>query len=234
MVCTKCHKPYAFLPSTIPDSLVCLRCGFRDVYRQPEYKAYLGNKYGHLYSRTRQTDPQMNYILKKMDIKPSDVVVDIGCGVGDYTSEVHSLTVHSLGLDLDVKSAQKKYPQTHFIQHDLNLHFPLNDDSADALISINVIEHLINHEYFLSECRRVLKPGGRIAIATANLDFMLHNYFFDSTHLHEWTLAQFSELVGKYFHINESKKSSSMFNYYPYNKITTKFLKPDLLIIGKK
>jgi SAM-dependent methyltransferase len=234
MVCTKCQKPYAFLEGERSDNLICVRCGYNEVYREPDYAGYLTNKYGHTYTRTVKTDPQMKFILDTLEIKSEDRVLDIGCGVGDYIYEIRKKSSNCIGIDLDIDSAQKKYNDLVFKQHDLNAPFPFEDNSADIVITINVIEHLIDHLKFLSECKRVLKPGGKIVITTANLDFILHDYFFDPTHLHEWTLSEFTHIIQKYFNIEFAKKSSSMFNYYPFNLVTTLFLKPDLLIIGSK
>lgn len=214
--------------------MACLKCGYTSGYISPSYNSYLTEKYSHTYTRDIKSDPQMRHIMNVLDIKEGERVIDVGCGVGDYTNEIFKKTTNCTGIDLNIDSALQKYQAVPFLQHDLNTRFPINDCSADVVVSINVIEHLIDHVAFLSECKRVLKKDGKLVITTANLEFILHNYFFDATHLHEWTLEQFANLVGTYFEIDEAKKSSSMFNYYPFNKITTMFLKPDLLIIAHK
>ena len=39
---------------------------------------------------------------------------------------------------------------------------PVRDGSCDAVVSLQVIEHLWEQERFLRECRRVLRPGGTL------------------------------------------------------------------------
>ncbi|MGH9525176.1 MAG: class I SAM-dependent methyltransferase [Terriglobales bacterium] len=45
-------------------------------------------------------------------------------------------------------------------------HLPLRDGCVDLVTSFETIEHLARPEAFLSECARVLRPGGRIVIST--------------------------------------------------------------------
>ncbi len=45
-------------------------------------------------------------------------------------------------------------------------HYP--DETFDAVISSHVIEHLHDPVGFVRECRRVLKPGGQLVLATPN------------------------------------------------------------------
>jgi len=235
MICPKCKKPYFFIDKKNTAVSSCLRCDNFENFKQPEYLNYHEDLYTvKKYTRNIQTDPQMKQIIKSLDINPADTILDIGCGVGDYTKEIHNLTKKVIGLDISVKAAKNKYPDVYFTDCDCNASLPFPDNSIDKIVSINLIEHLIGHENFIFECQRVLKTGGKIALTTANLDFFLHDYFFDKTHVHEYTLSEFKNIVSQYFSIQVIEKSSSMFNYYPFNFATTKFLKPDLLFIGTK
>lgn len=201
----------------------------------PDYSGYHSTLYDKTYRRDARTDPQMMEILRRLKLRPSERVLDIGCGPGDYTVEIARTTKNTTGVDLDVELAKRKHWDLDFIGHDCNEGpLPFEDSSVDAIISINLIEHLRNPERLLEECKRVLRKNGRIAITSANLDFFLHDYFFDRTHLHEWRLKGFKEIVGRYFQVELAKKSSSMFNYYPFNFFLVNFLKPDILIIGRK
>lgn len=234
MVCPKCHKPYFFIEATHPENSCCLRCSHSELFQQPSYDEYHEDLYVKPYRRDRFSDPQMKQILYSLQPKTTDTVLDLGCGVGDYTKALHEYAGSVIGMDLSVSAAQKKYSGIDFRAHDLNTPLPFADASFDMLVSINLIEHLRDEKQFLSECARVLRPGGKIALTTANLDFILHDWFYDKTHVHEWTLNQFRIIMEQYFETTVIEKSSSMFNYYPLNFVTTKFLKPDILFIGTK
>ncbi|MGV0803483.1 class I SAM-dependent methyltransferase, partial [Mycolicibacterium elephantis] len=45
---------------------------------------------------------------------------------------------------------------------------PLADDEVDVVVNFQVIEHLWDQGQFVSECLRVLRPGGTLLISTPN------------------------------------------------------------------
>jgi predicted SAM-dependent methyltransferase len=57
-------------------------------------------------------------------------------------------------------------------------HIPVGDHSADFVYSSHMIEHLSRWEglRFVRECRRVLKPGGVLRLATPDLETMVRDY----------------------------------------------------------
>jgi ubiquinone/menaquinone biosynthesis C-methylase UbiE len=217
------------------DLMRCLKCGQVHEFKSPDYDGYHEKNYiQKKYRRNPKTDPQMAFILRRLSINASDNALDIGCGVGDYTREIFLMTKNITGIDRDVTNAARLYPQIKFLAHDCNASLPFPDESIDIITAINVIEHLVDFNAFLSECRRVMKKDGRIALTTANRNFALHDYFFDPTHLHEWSIEEFRGIVEQYFVTDVIMKSSAMFNYYPLNLVATMILKPDLLFIGFK
>ncbi len=236
MICPRCKRSQFFLTDRSWQSPAqCRKCGFSGQAEKPSYENYHQDLYSaRRYRRIPETDPQMRQIFKVLQIQPNDVVIDLGCGVGDYTVQAAKHTSRAAGYDREVKEALKKYPGIQFFDHDFDKPIPLPDSSVDKLISINVIEHLLDWDMFLKECRRVLKPGGKIALSTANREFLLHDFHFDKTHLHEWTVREFQVLVEPYFKTISLKKDCAMFNYYPLNLLLRLFLKPDMTWIGMK
>jgi len=43
---------------------------------------------------------------------------------------------------------------------------PVEDDSFDAVLSTQVLEHVAEPAVYLAECLRVLRPGGRLVLST--------------------------------------------------------------------
>jgi len=55
------------------------------------------------------------------------------------------------------------------IRLDMNRTFPLEDGQFDFVTCIEGIEHLQDQFQFVRECRRVLRPGGRLVLSTPNI-----------------------------------------------------------------
>jgi ubiquinone/menaquinone biosynthesis C-methylase UbiE len=110
-------------------------------------------------------------------IKPSSVVLDFGCGRGEYAEdpvkirrEIRVLKGKAkkvIGVDVD--SAGKENP---FLDefHLLNAkQLPLEDNSIDLCICDFVLEHIENPESFFLELRRIIRDGGYLCIRTTNV-----------------------------------------------------------------
>lgn len=77
---------------------------------------------------------------------------------------------------------------------------PFADNSFEAIVSLETIEHLSQYEDFLSECKRVLKEGGEFICSTPNKGFgisgILKTY---PSHIHEFHLEEFQGLLSRFF-----------------------------------
>jgi SAM-dependent methyltransferase len=62
---------------------------------------------------------------------------------------------------------------------------PAADASFDAVVSTQVLEHVADPALYLSECHRVLKPGGRLLLSTHGV-FIYHP---DPVDYWRWTCA---------------------------------------------
>lgn len=68
---------------------------------------------------------------------------------------------------------------------------PVEDEGFDAVLSTQVLEHVISPELYLGECRRVLRPGGRLLLSTHGIMF----YHPDPVDLWRWTGAGLQHAV---------------------------------------
>jgi predicted SAM-dependent methyltransferase len=82
--------------------------------------------------------------------------------------------------------------------------FPLPDASFDLVFSEHMLEHLTYGEglHCLRECHRVLRPGGRIRVATPSLGRLAGLYRPDATELERryvrWSIDSFVADAGAY------------------------------------
>ncbi len=116
-------------------------------------------------SRRRALD-----MIPKM--KNQQLLVDAGCGNGKMSYRVMSAAglQEVVGLELASESAREaKSQQLKVIRADLNFCIPLADASADIVFAHHVFAHLTDHDTFVSEISRVLRPNGCCIVSTENL-----------------------------------------------------------------
>ena len=98
------------------------------------------------------------------------VVLEAGCGEGYGADLLAGTARRVLGLDYDVTTVahvRDRYPRVAVARANL-VALPVPDAAVDVVVSLQVIEHLWEQERFLDECRRVLRPGGRLLVSTPN------------------------------------------------------------------
>jgi SAM-dependent methyltransferase len=103
---------------------------------------------------------------------PGGRLLDLGCDDGERTlvfaRAAHAGEVHGVELVPDTAEAARGRGIT-VVEADLNGQLPLPDGSFDVVVSNQVIEHLTDTDAFVSEIRRLLRPGGLAVTSTENL-----------------------------------------------------------------
>jgi len=235
MKCPKCNHFSYFMQGHAPESgALCESCNHVGPLQLPSYAGYHDRHYSVRGQKTPSRDPQMFSIFKAVEIKKTDRIVDLGCGIGDYVAALSKITPDVTGYDLDIQAAQTKYPALFFIQHNFAKHTPIASNTIDKLFAINTIEHLEDPQAFLKECHRILKPGGTAVFSTCDKKNFLHEKIDDPTHLHEWDLRSFEVFICEHFEIRTLKNSGSMFHYFPLNWVLSLLIKPDITCIARK
>ena len=112
---------------------------------------------------------KLEHICRKLRLKPSERLLDIGCGWGGLAMyAARSYGVRVLGVTLS--EAQANYANLHIVRADLGKqasvklrdYRDLGAESFDKIVSVGMFEHVgRSHlpEYF-AQAYRLLKPGG--------------------------------------------------------------------------
>jgi len=121
-------------------------------------------------------------IVKASGVKPDSTVVDVGCGTGFLTrrfAELAQNTGKIVGVDLSPSMlqvardnlAKRGLPQSVDLRVGDAEDLPVEDGFADAVVGNMILHHCPRPKQAISEMARVLKQGGRLAVA----DLEKHN-----------------------------------------------------------
>ncbi|MCU0347852.1 MAG: class I SAM-dependent methyltransferase [Saprospiraceae bacterium] len=95
------------------------------------------------------------------------VVVDIPCGAGAFVQRlIDNGFNHIIAVDIE-NMLEIEHP--NFIIGDMTKPLTLKDDSVDAIICIDGIEHISRQFDFVGEISRALKTGGEFIVSTPNI-----------------------------------------------------------------
>lgn len=125
------------------------------------------------------------FIEQAMISVEQPVIVDYGCGQRPYEPLFAPYNdVQYIGADLADNPQAEVY-----LTNDGAL--PLDDESADLVLSTQVLEHVLDPMLYLMEAGRVLKPGGRLILSTHGY-WMFHPH---PTDLWRWTSQGLRHIV---------------------------------------
>jgi ubiquinone/menaquinone biosynthesis C-methylase UbiE len=113
-----------------------------------------------------------------LNLRDGMVILDAACGIGNYTvaiarrvsekSIVHALDLWTEGIaQLAARAADLNLPVIRPAVCDVSRSIPLDEVSIDVCLLATVLHDLIQdgtHTGALREIKRVLKPGGRLAV----------------------------------------------------------------------
>jgi len=104
-------------------------------------------------------DVSERYLEKYSKLYIGDLY-DLGCGEASYRVFFLKHATRYIGVDWAESFHQTKAE----IIADLNAPLPIEDDVADTVVSLSVLEHLCEPKNMLDEAFRILKPNGCIVL----------------------------------------------------------------------
>jgi SAM-dependent methyltransferase len=93
--------------------------------------------------------------------------LDIGCGDGRLTGELDAAELTAADVSrVALERARARLAGARLVELEPDATLPFEDGGFDAVLAVETIEHVRDLQLFLSELRRVLVPGGRLAPTT--------------------------------------------------------------------
>ncbi len=115
---------------------------------------------------TAGLDRRWRRLAAEQAVRPGDRVLDACCGTGDLAVAAARAGGKVTGLDFSaamLERARRKAPELEWVQGDATA-MPFEDGGFDAVTIGFGIRNVPDLEQGLRELRRVLRPGGRLAV----------------------------------------------------------------------
>jgi 2-polyprenyl-3-methyl-5-hydroxy-6-metoxy-1,4-benzoquinol methylase len=101
--------------------------------------------------------------------------VDLGCGRGEFAQVLRGEGFSVVGLDANPQNVTAcKELGFEAKRADLNQRLPLDDNSFDLAVMLDVIEHIPLADTLLVEAARILRKDGLLLLSTPNAAWILH------------------------------------------------------------
>ena len=130
-----------------------------------------GGKPLFLFPRYRKTWQNPDEIIEVLELKPSYVVADLGCGSGYFAVPISRKVKKVYGVDVQKEMLEYLEQRIHKqkIQNIKTLlseenKIPLQNETVDLLFSANTHHEFRDKEKMIKEMQRVLRPKGQVAI----------------------------------------------------------------------
>jgi len=137
-------------------------------------------------TRFSQQDRTRKYALWKVlceqflqrYVRPSDVVVDLGAGYGEFINHIHCARKYA--VDLNDETEHAVGPDVTFLKRRASQLSEIPTGSVDVVFTSNFFEHMTSKDELLStlrEAKRLLRPGGQIVILQPNIKYAYREYW---------------------------------------------------------
>ena len=191
----------------------CLQCGHRftlagSIETAEEYTdEYFLETHKNWFSNPNYSLFQKIYDVAKKRAKPGYKVLDVGCGNGDLLRYLRgkdtSFDCH--GIDLAANAPQEgiHFRKGDFLEADY-------DSKFDLIVSLAVIEHIVDVSGFVNRMRQLCKPDGFVVVMTMNDDCVTYRIarvlfklgyktplqrLYDKHHLNHFSMSSLRNLL---------------------------------------
>jgi SAM-dependent methyltransferase len=141
----------------------------------------LGGDEGSIRAMASQYDDELWELVPEIGSRPpahlvefvrslgdSERALDLGCGDGRLSAELSAHKLYAADVSpVALERARRRLgSDTQIVELDPDAPLPLEDSQFDLVLCAETLEHVRDVQLLLSEARRVLRPGGTLAITT--------------------------------------------------------------------
>jgi len=101
--------------------------------------------------------------VRDLALPPDSTVLDLAAGTGDLCIDLRRAQLRPISIDLSFGMLSNDRSNAPRAQADI-LRLPMPSESVDGIICGFALRNLVDLETFFTECARVIRPGGRIAL----------------------------------------------------------------------
>ena len=142
------------------------------------------DKVSQIYDKSRVANSEtVEKLIQSIQITSGLVILDMGCGTGNYTEAIQQVTASVIGVDASMgmlKRARAKRSDLLLVCGDVTS-LPFKSGTFDAAFAVQVLHHVKDRMRFLKEAHRILRKGARLAIDSCSHQqmrtFWLYYYF---------------------------------------------------------
>jgi len=134
-------------------------------------------------------------VLRMVDPSTNDRVLEIGCAAGEHVLRLARICDEVVGVDISVAAIERAKARAvaegvdnaRFVRLDAANLDQVSDALFDKIAAIDFVEHVDDRALVitLQACRRVLRPGGKLAIFTP-----CASHYVERLKTHNWILTQ--------------------------------------------
>jgi len=169
---------------------------------------------------SRYVSNTLSFLKTWAQIAPTDVVLDVACGTGEFERLILSENPAQQMVGVDISDEMLAIARQK-LQHYPNIDFqlasasalPFSDASFDTVISGNAFHYFDDPSVVLKEMERMLKPGGNLIILDWCKDFLVCRICdwvlrrIDPAHQQCYTQTEFHHLLNSTgFEIHQARK----------------------------
>jgi SAM-dependent methyltransferase len=122
--------------------------------------------------------------------------LDVGCGDGRLTAELGAAELTAADVSaVALERARSRLPQARLVELEPDAPLPFGDGEFELVLCLETVEHVRDLQLFLSELRRVLSPGGLLALSTPATLALVRPEHPLSPHLRRFTRRSLRRLL---------------------------------------